>query len=102
MPSRSMVLLCTVSRLCLQISRIFHMPIPTPQRAARKSGKIICCVIGNFDNLNPFILKSLRITVRGMIDVIYGNSVFEPLTQRSYDEAFSVYGLLVETVDMDH
>src|SRR5690606_33225055 len=55
---------------------------------------------GTFDNLNPFILKSLRTTARGMIDTIFGNLVFEPLMQRNFNEAFSLYGLLAETVDM--
>ncbi|TIO04954.1 extracellular solute-binding protein [Mesorhizobium sp.] len=68
---------------------------------APKGGSITYCVVGSFDNLNPFILKSLRTTARGMIDKIYGNLVFEPLMQRNDDEAFSLYGLLADTADMD-
>ncbi|ANT51866.1 extracellular solute-binding protein [Mesorhizobium amorphae] len=68
---------------------------------APKGGSITYCVVGSFDNLNPFILKSLRTTARGMIDTIYGNLVFEPLMQRNYDEAFSLYGLLADSADMD-
>src|SRR5690606_18009924 len=49
---------------------------------APKGGEITYCVVGTFDNLNPFILKSLRTTARGMIDTIFGNLVFEPLMQR--------------------
>jgi peptide/nickel transport system substrate-binding protein len=67
---------------------------------APKGGAITHCVVGSFDNLNPFIIKSLRTTARGMIDTIFGNLVFEPLMQRSADEAFSLYGLLAKTVDM--
>lgn len=67
---------------------------------APKGGEITYCVVGTFDNLNPFILKSLRTTARGMIDTIFGNLVFEPLMQRNFNEAFSLYGLLAETVDM--
>lgn len=76
-----------------------HFPYANPD--APKGGSITYCVVGSFDNLNPFILKSLRSTARGMIDTIYGNLVFEPLMQRSADEAFSLYGLLAESVEMD-
>ncbi|RUW95488.1 ABC transporter substrate-binding protein, partial [Mesorhizobium sp. M8A.F.Ca.ET.059.01.1.1] len=68
---------------------------------APKGGSITYCVVGSFDNLNPFILKSLRTTARGMMDTIFGNLVFEPLMQRSADEAFTLYGLLADTADMD-
>lgn len=68
---------------------------------APKGGRITYCVVGSFDNLNPFILKSLRTTARGVIDKIFGNLVFEPLMQRNDDEAFSLYGLLADTADMD-
>jgi peptide/nickel transport system substrate-binding protein len=68
---------------------------------APKGGNITYCVVGTFDNLNPFILKSLRTTARGMMDQNYGNLVFEPLMQRNWDEAFSLYGLLADTADMD-
>ncbi|MGX9144505.1 extracellular solute-binding protein [Mesorhizobium sp. 128a] len=68
---------------------------------APKAGNITYCVVGSFDNLNPFILKSLRTTARGMLDLNYGNLVFEPLMTRNYDEAFSLYGLLADSADMD-
>lgn len=68
---------------------------------APKGGNITYCVVGSFDNLNPFILKSLRTTARGMQDLNYGNLVFEPLMTRNYDEAFSLYGLLADSADMD-
>ncbi|PBB24264.1 MULTISPECIES: extracellular solute-binding protein [unclassified Mesorhizobium] len=68
---------------------------------APKGGNITYCVVGSFDNLNPFILKSLRTTARGMMDLTYGNLVFEPLMQRNYDEPFSLYGLLADSADMD-
>jgi len=76
-----------------------HFPYANPD--APKGGRITYCVIGSFDNLNPFILKSLRTTARGMIDAIFGNFVFEPLMARNYDEAFGIYGLLAESIDMD-
>ncbi|MBN9244067.1 MAG: ABC transporter substrate-binding protein [Mesorhizobium sp.] len=68
---------------------------------APKGGAITYCVVGTFDNLNPFIIKSLRTTARGVIDTIYGNLVFEPLMARNYDEAFGLYGLLANDVEMD-
>lgn len=77
----------------------FHnFPYVNPD--APKGGSVTYCVVGSFDNLNPFILKSLRTTARGMIDTVYGNLVFEPLMQRSADEPFSLYGLLAETLDI--
>ncbi|HEV2503393.1 MAG TPA: extracellular solute-binding protein [Mesorhizobium sp.] len=76
-----------------------HFPYANPD--APKSGDVTYCVIGSFDNLNPFILKSLRTTARGMIDTIFGNLVFEPLMQRNYDEPFGLYGLLADSADMD-
>jgi peptide/nickel transport system substrate-binding protein len=75
-----------------------HFGYANPQ--APKGGTITYCVVGTFDNLNPFIIKSLRTTARGMIDTIFGNLVFEPLMQRNENEAFSLYGLLADTADM--
>ncbi len=75
-----------------------HFDYVNPQ--APKGGEITYCVVGTFDNLNPFILKSLRTTARGMMDTILGNLVFEPLMMRNADEAFGLYGLLADTADM--
>lgn len=75
-----------------------HFPYADPE--APKGGNVTYCVVGSFDNLNPFIIKSLRTTARGMIDTVYGNLVFEPLMQRNYDEPFGLYGLLADTADM--
>ncbi|QPB21372.1 MULTISPECIES: extracellular solute-binding protein [Rhizobium] len=67
----------------------------------KKGGKITYGVVGTFDNLNPFILKSMRTTARGMWDPDYGNLVYESLLLRSRDEPFTLYGLLAETVEWD-
>ncbi len=75
-----------------------HFPYANPD--APKGGDMTYCVVGSFDNLNPFIIKSLRTTARGTIDTIFGNLVFEPLMQRSADEAFSLYGLLAQSIDI--
>jgi peptide/nickel transport system substrate-binding protein len=67
----------------------------------KKGGGVRYGVVGTFDSLNPFILKSMRTTARGMWDPQFGHLVFEPLMQRSADEPFSLYGLLAQTVEMD-
>ncbi|HTO30971.1 MAG TPA: extracellular solute-binding protein [Pararhizobium sp.] len=67
----------------------------------KKGGKVAYGVVGTFDSLNPFILKSMRTTARGMLDPEYGNLVYDSLMQRSRDEAFSLYPLLAETVEWD-
>ncbi|APO67640.1 peptide ABC transporter substrate-binding protein [Rhizobium gallicum] len=67
----------------------------------KKGGKITYGVVGTFDNLNPFILKSMRTTARGMWDPDYGNLVYESLLLRSRDEPFTLYGLLAATVEWD-
>ncbi|CZT35221.1 peptide/nickel transport system substrate-binding protein [Rhizobium sp. 9140] len=76
-----------------------NFPYVDPQ--VKKGGHISYGVVGSFDNLNPFILKSMRTTARGMLDPEYGNLIYDSLMTRSRDEAFSLYGLLAETVDWD-
>ncbi|MEK1862522.1 MAG: ABC transporter substrate-binding protein, partial [Rhizobium leguminosarum] len=76
-----------------------HFPYVNPD--VKKGGKITYGVVGTFDSLNPFILKSMRTTARGMWDPDYGNLVYESLMQRSRDEPFTLYGLLAETVEWD-
>ncbi|MDL2409485.1 extracellular solute-binding protein [Rhizobium calliandrae] len=76
-----------------------HFPYVNPN--VKKGGHISYGVVGTFDNLNPFILKSMRTTARGMWDPEYGNLVYESLMQRSRDEPFTLYGLLAQTVEWD-
>ncbi len=76
-----------------------HFPYADPD--APKGGQIAYGVVGTFDNLNPFILKSMRTTARGMWDPQFGNLTYESLMQRSRDEAFTLYGLLAESVEYD-
>lgn len=76
-----------------------HFPYVNPD--VKKGGKIAYGVVGTFDSLNPFILKSMRTTARGMWDPGFGNLVYESLMQRSQDEPFTMYGLLAETVEWD-
>ncbi|MEC9342552.1 MAG: extracellular solute-binding protein [Pseudomonadota bacterium] len=76
-----------------------HLPYADPQ--ARQGGSITYGVVASFDSLNPFILKSMRTTARGMWgDPQFGHLIFEPLMFRSRDEPFTMYGLLAESVTM--
>lgn len=76
-----------------------HFPYVNPD--VKKGGRISYGVVGTFDNLNPFILKSMRTTARGMWDPEFGNLIYEPLMVRSRDEPFTLYGLLAQTVEWD-
>ena len=78
-----------------------YKAFPYVNPTVKKGGKITYGVVGTFDNLNPFILKSMRTTARGMWDPEYGNLVYESLLQRSRDENFALYGLLAESVEWD-
>lgn len=75
--------------------------LPYVNPSVKKGGRIAYGVVGTFDNLNPFILKSMRTTARGMWDPEFGNLIIESLMQRSRDEPFTLYGLLAESVEWD-
>ena len=76
-----------------------HLSYANPD--APQGGRISYGVIGTFDSLNPFILKSARTTARGLWDPEYGsNMYFESLMIRSRDEPFTLYGLLAESVSL--
>ncbi|WP_174459636.1 extracellular solute-binding protein [Neorhizobium vignae] len=74
-----------------------HFPYVNPD--VKKGGRITYGVVGTFDSLNPFILKSMRTSARGIWDPAFGNLIFESLMTRSSDEAFTLYGLLAESVE---
>ena len=62
--------------------------------AAPKGGRLVQGVLGSFDCLNPFIVKGLpAANIRGY--------VVESLMARGYDEPFTLYGLLAESVETD-
>jgi len=62
--------------------------------AASKGGQLVQGVLGVFDCLNPFIVKGLpAANMRGY--------VVESLLARGYDEPFTLYGLLAESVVTD-
>ncbi len=77
-----------------------HFPYANPD--APKGGALKMGVVGTFDSLNPFVLKSMRTTARGLFgDLDFGNLLYETLMQRSRDEPFTLYGLLAEKVAVD-
>ena len=61
---------------------------------APKGGQLVQGVLGTFDCLNPFIVKGISAAnMRGY--------VIESLLARGYDEPFTLYGLLAESVVTD-
>ncbi|MEM8555203.1 MAG: extracellular solute-binding protein [Pseudomonadota bacterium] len=66
------------------------LPFANPD--APKGGRIVFGERGGFDSLNPHILK-------GRAPWGVRAHVFESLLGRSYDEPFTLYGLLAETVE---
>ncbi|RZS89259.1 peptide/nickel transport system substrate-binding protein [Phyllobacterium myrsinacearum] len=75
-----------------------YFPYVNPD--APKGGSITYGVVGTFDSLNPFLIKSMRTYARGVFgDPEFGNLVYETLMQRSADEPFTMYGLLAEKVE---
>jgi peptide/nickel transport system substrate-binding protein len=67
-----------------------HFPYVNP--AAPKGGRLVQGLLGTFDSLNPFIVKGLALQqVRGY--------VVESLMARGYDEPFTLYGLLAQSVE---
>ncbi len=59
---------------------------------APKGGTLNMPAIGTFDSTNPFIIKG------NPVDGI-GALVYQTLMEQAYDEPFSMYGLLAETVE---
>ncbi|MCY0094923.1 extracellular solute-binding protein [Hoeflea ulvae] len=76
-----------------------HLPYVNPD--APKGGKVTYGVVGTFDSVRPFIVRSMRTHARGVVDPEFGNLIYETLMQRSQDEPFTLYGLLAETVEWD-
>jgi len=68
--------------------------LPYANPDAPKGGRIVFGESGGFDSLNPFILKGSAPAGVSLLTV-------ETLLGRSYDEPFTLYGLLAESVDTD-
>ncbi len=60
---------------------------------AKRGGKISFATVGSFDSLNPLIIK-------GVAALGIRKHVYESLMARSYDEPFSLYGLIAKTIEV--
>ncbi|MET0970852.1 MAG: extracellular solute-binding protein [Tardiphaga sp.] len=69
-----------------------HMPYVNSD--APKGGRMVQGILGTFDSLNPFVVRGIAVQqVRGY--------VVESLMTRGQDEAFTLYGLLAQSVETD-
>lgn len=71
-----------------------HLDYVNP--AAPKGGVLKSAVIGTFDSLNPFIVKGAP--AAGM-QFIGQSLLYDSLMEQTYDEPFSMYGLLAESIE---
>jgi peptide/nickel transport system substrate-binding protein len=72
---------------------------------APKGGRFVQGVLGSFDSLNPFIVKGLppqglRAPLVSGSNIIT-STVVESLMVRGYDEPFTLYGLIAQSVETD-
>ncbi|TYC53854.1 ABC transporter substrate-binding protein [Rhodobacterales bacterium] len=75
-------------------------PFPYANPDAPQGGTLTLGVQGTFDSLNSFIVQGGWTSARGMRERQFGNNILESLMVRSYDEPFSLYGLLAQRVRM--
>lgn len=68
--------------------------LPYVNPDAPKGGRIVVGEVGSFDSLNPHILK-------GRVPWQLQFLAYESLMGRSWDEPFTLYGLLAESVETD-
>lgn len=68
--------------------------LPYANPDAPKGGRIVFGENGSFDSMNPFIVKGNAPTGISLLTT-------ETLMGRSYDEPFSLYGVLAESIDTD-
>jgi peptide/nickel transport system substrate-binding protein len=68
-----------------------HLPYARPD--APKGGRLVYGWLGGFDTLNPYAYKGAQ--AQGLRGFVY-----ESLLARSYDEPFSLYGLVAESVEL--
>ena len=71
-----------------------YQALPYANADAPKGGQIVFGVAGTFDSLNPWIVK-------GRAPWAIRSHVYEPLMGRNWDEPFSLYGLLAESIETD-
>jgi peptide/nickel transport system substrate-binding protein len=70
-----------------------HLPYANPD--APKGGRLTVGVQGTFDSLNPFNVKA-----GSAAQGVQGN-VYQGLMQRSFDEPFTLYGLIAQSIETD-
>jgi peptide/nickel transport system substrate-binding protein len=68
-----------------------HFPYANPD--APRGGRLVLGQLGSFDSLNPFIIKG--VSASKLRDYVY-----ESLLARSGDEAFTLYGLIAESIEL--
>jgi len=68
--------------------------LPQVNPEAPKGGTYRWGEAGSFDSLNPYVTK-------GRAAIGISTLTVETLMGRNYDEAFSLYGLLAESIDTD-
>ncbi|MGH6817358.1 MAG: extracellular solute-binding protein [Methylovirgula sp.] len=68
-----------------------HFPYADP--AAAKGGRLTIGLLGTFDSLNPFNVKS------GSAAQGLDTNVFQTLMARSLDEPFTLYGLIAKSIE---
>ena len=68
--------------------------LPYANPDAPKGGRIVFGYAGTFDSFNPWIVK-------GRSPSVLRSYLYEPLMGRNYDEPFSLYGLLAESIEFD-
>ena len=73
-----------------------HLSYVNPD--APKGGTLRQSAIGTFDSLNPFIIKGSPAAGMSFLGQSY---LYDSLMEQSNDEAFSMYGLLAETIEYD-
>ncbi|MCC6598507.1 MAG: ABC transporter substrate-binding protein [Alphaproteobacteria bacterium] len=72
-----------------------HLAYVNPD--APKGGTLKLNVIGSFDSLNPFIIKG---SPAAGLNFLRSGFVYESLMQNSWDEPFSLYGVVAETIEV--
>jgi peptide/nickel transport system substrate-binding protein len=68
-----------------------HFPYVNPD--APRGGRLVLGQQGSFDSLNPFIIKG--VSASKLRDYVY-----ESLLARAYDEPFTLYGLVAESIEL--
>ena len=74
-----------------------HFDYVTP--AVVKGGTLRLGVVGTFDSLNPFIVRGTTPQAPAF-SLFSSAAVYESLMARSWDEPFTLYGLIAKTVEV--